>query len=159
MQGGAGAEGLRAIAPARATRDVSDGAPLPSSSVVANLNRQRSAALDGGNACAWPPLPSSGSKRPLLSQCRMRLLEHKIALITKQVGSVVILEGLPGSGKTEMLSVFTARTLPHTAPIQFTAASPFQAKQRFGGWSMVLQQYLDSLCNQEVSLPVACAFP
>lgn len=64
---------------------------------------------------------------------------------------MVILEGLPGAGKTEVLSVFAARTLERTALIHFTAASPYHADQKFGGWSMVLQQYLDSLYKQEVS--------
>ncbi|CAN0597505.1 unnamed protein product, partial [Laminaria digitata] len=61
-----------------------------------------------------------------------------------QVGSVLLLEGLPGAGKTEVLSVFTARTLPRKALIHFTAASPYHSNKGFGGWSMVLQQYLDS---------------
>lgn len=70
--------------------------------------------------------------------------------MTTQVGSVILLEGLPGSGKTEVLSGFAARTLPRTAVIHFTAASPYQAKKPFGGWSIVLQQYLDTLCRVEV---------
>lgn len=82
-------------------------------------------------------------------------MEHKIALVTRQVGSVLLLEGLPGAGKTEVLSVFTARTLPRKALIHFTAASPYHSNKGFGGWSMVLQQYLDSLYKHEVG----CFFP
>lgn len=63
---------------------------------------------------------------------------------------MVLLEGLPGAGKTEVLSVFAARTLPRKALIHFTAASPYHVNKGFGGWSMVLQQYLDSLYKQEV---------
>eukprot|EP00752_Nemacystus_decipiens_P003083 g2855.t2 len=81
---------------------------------------------------------------------RISLLQHKIALVATKTGSVVLLEGLPGSGKTEALSVFAARTMPRTALIHFTAASPYHANKSFGGWSMVLQQYLDSLHKLEM---------
>eukprot|EP00903_Cladosiphon_okamuranus_P016576 g15291.t1 len=80
---------------------------------------------------------------------RISLLQHKIALVAHKTGSVLLLEGLPGSGKTEALSVFAARTMPRTALIHFTAASPYHANKSFGGWSMVLQQYLDSLHKLE----------
>lgn len=85
------------------------------------------------------------------AQSRISLLQHKIALLATKTGSVVLLEGLPGSGKTEALSVFAARTMPRTALIHFTAASPYHASKSFGGWSMVLQQYLDSLHKLEVN--------
>ena len=84
------------------------------------------------------------------TQSRISLLQYKIALVQDQVGSVVLLEGLPGAGKTELLSVFTARTLMRTALTHFTAASPYNTKQSFGSWSMVLQQYLDRVYKQEV---------
>lgn len=84
------------------------------------------------------------------SQSRICLLQHKIALHQK-TGSVVLLEGMPGAGKTEALSVFAARTMPRSALIHFTAASPYHVNKKFGGWQMVLQQYLDSLHRQEVS--------
>lgn len=86
----------------------------------------------------------------LLCQSRISLLQHKIALVQDQVGSVVLLEGLPGAGKTELLSVFAARTLMRTALTHFTAASPYNASKSFGSWSMVLQQELDRLYKQEV---------
>ncbi|CAM9367250.1 unnamed protein product, partial [Ectocarpus sp. 6 AP-2014] len=87
--------------------------------------------------------------RPAVKESRISLLQHKIALVGTGTGSVVLLEGLPGAGKTEVLSVFAARTMPRKALIHFTAASPYHVNKGFGGWSMVLQQYLDSLYKQE----------
>jgi hypothetical protein len=55
------------------------------------------------------------------------------------------MEGLPGAGKTDVLSNFVARTMPLTAPIMYTSASPYGDKVHFGIFGVVLQQYLDSI--------------
>ncbi|CAM9218617.1 unnamed protein product [Chrysoparadoxa australica] len=82
--------------------------------------------------------------------CRLRLLEHKIALINRHEGCVIILEGGPGSGKTALMSLFAAHTLPHSALIHFTAASPYHNQHPFGAWAMVMQQFLDTHSKDKV---------
>jgi hypothetical protein len=63
-----------------------------------------------------------------------------------------MLEGLPGSGKTDILSKFAAQTLPHTAVVHFAAAGPFNYKRPYSAWSLILQQV--SMCMQTL-----CAEP
>jgi hypothetical protein len=53
---------------------------------------------------------------------------------------VLLLEGLPGSGKTDILSTFAAQTLPHTAVVHFAAAGTFSYKRPYSAWSLILQQ-------------------
>ncbi|CAM9555379.1 unnamed protein product, partial [Phaeothamnion confervicola] len=78
---------------------------------------------------------------------RAYLLERKIELIWRGRGSVVVLEGGPGVGKSDVLGMFMAHTLPHTALFHVTVASPYQYHKPFGAWSVVLQQYLDDAAH------------
>ena len=59
-------------------------------------------------------------------------------------GSVVLLEGDPGVGKSTLLEHFLSRMLPQTTPAYFTAGSPFNRKRSFGVWAVIIQQFLDT---------------
>ncbi|GMH65121.1 hypothetical protein TrRE_jg11242, partial [Triparma retinervis] len=75
---------------------------------------------------------------------KRRLLEHKIRLVDEGKGGVVILEGEPGCGKTELLASFVARTLPNTAAVYVTHGASFCGHVKaFGVWGVIVQQFLD----------------
>ena len=75
---------------------------------------------------------------------KRRLLEHKIRLVDEGKGGVVILEGEPGCGKTELLASFVARTLPNTAAVYVTHGASFCGHVKaFGVWGVIIQQFLD----------------
>jgi len=81
---------------------------------------------------------------------RRGLLEQKIKLVNDKKSSVTIVEGEPGSGKTEVLANFVARCLPNTAPIYVTTGSPFFGHApHCGVWATVIQQYLDLVIAHE----------
>ena len=81
-----------------------------------------------------------------LGVARSKLLEKKIKLVDQGRGGVVILEGEPGSGKTELIAGFVAKTLPQTSEIYITHGNPFCGHVKaFGVWGVVLQQFLDAL--------------
>ena len=75
---------------------------------------------------------------------KRRLLEHKIRLVDEGKGGVIILEGEPGCGKTELLASFVARTLPNTSATYVTHGASFCGHVKaFGVWGVIVQQFLD----------------
>jgi hypothetical protein len=74
---------------------------------------------------------------------KRRLLQKKIRLVDEGQGGVVVIEGEPGCGKTEVLANFVARVLPNTAAVYFTHGAAFCGHVRaFGVWGVVVQQYV-----------------
>ncbi len=100
------------------------------------------------------------STADMFSRCmhaQLVLLQMKASLVLEHKGGVVLLEGAPGVGKTNLLSRFAAKTLPQTTSVHFTASSPFG----YGGgpydpWGALLGQLLDiSAQNQDCSAAAA----
>jgi class 3 adenylate cyclase len=89
--------------------------------------------------------------RSHLLQSRMELLTSKLDLVVGGVGKVIVLEAGPGAGKTELLSSFSAKTLPHTARIHVTSGSPFSYSKTLGAWGAIIKQHLDILVAQDFS--------
>ena len=89
-----------------------------------------------------------------LCVARRTLLEQKLQLVDKGIGSITILEGEPGSGKTEILASFVARCLPNTAVVYVTSGSPFFGHAtNCGPWATVIQQYLDLTAKASINEP------
>jgi hypothetical protein len=74
---------------------------------------------------------------------RRAMLESKIRLVNDCKGSVLLLEGLPGVGKSHMISQFVGTTMPHTAPLMYVSGCPFGVHKPFGAYALLMQQYLD----------------
>ena len=79
----------------------------------------------------------------------MRLLERKIALVEGRVGSTMLLEAEAGVGKTHLLASFIAHSLPETAAIYYSTASPFEVIKPYAVFSVILRQFLDSKRNPQ----------
>ncbi len=77
---------------------------------------------------------------------RAQLLTTKIKLLEKREGSVLLVEGEIGSGKTELLRRFVHATLPGTARVVCTAGSPFDRTSVLGVWKGIFRQLLDAVC-------------
>ena len=78
--------------------------------------------------------------RLALAHCT--LLERKIALLQSSRGSVTLLEGEVGVGKTNFVMKFISETMFDTCPIFFAPASSYSA-DALGPFIAIVRQYLD----------------
>ena len=85
------------------------------------------------------------------ARIRQRLLEHKIALIHKKQGSVVIIEGEMGSGKTSILCGFLEKTVPsQRCKVLCASGDPFDgSKTKFAVWYQALRSWLATFPAEE----------
>ena len=78
-----------------------------------------------------------------LAYAKRIILLKKILLVDHQIGSVVILEGDAGVGKSHFIANFISKVLTNTVPIYFVSGSPYAHAEPFGPYIVVVQQYLD----------------
>ena len=78
--------------------------------------------------------------RLALAHCS--LLESKISLLESSRGSVTLIEGEVGVGKTHFIMKFISDTLFNTCPVYFSPASSYSTEP-LGPFHAIVRQYLD----------------
>jgi len=79
--------------------------------------------------------------RLALAHCA--LLESKISLLESSRGSVTLIEGEVGVGKTHFIMRFISNTLFNTCPVYFSPATSYST-EALGPFQTIVRQYLDS---------------